>query len=173
MPSLEQRNLAPDRTATVTSSPAGAKTWNARAFTAVENVVYVGLGLVLAGSAFGILVASVFDFVQSVVAGAPRFIVLLDRMLLVLLVLELLYTVRVSFQSHALLPEPFLLVGLISAVRRVLVLTAEFGESPEKTAVAVQYFSMEIAVLTALILALAISLALLRRRRASTDPQPA
>jgi uncharacterized membrane protein (DUF373 family) len=121
----------------------------------------------------GLLVVSVVDFVQSVVAGAARFIVLLDRMLLVLLVLELLYTVRVSFQRHSLLPEPFLLVGVISAVRRVLVLTAEFGESPEKSAVAVQYFCMEIAVLTALILALAVSLALLRRRSASADSQPA
>jgi phosphate starvation-inducible membrane PsiE len=155
------------------SSAAGAQTWNVRAFTAVESVVYVGLGLVLAGIAFGLLVVSVVAFVQSVAVRTPRFIALLDGMLLVLLTLELLYTVRVSFQRHVLLPEPFLLVGVISAVRRVLVLTAEFGESPEKSAVAVQSFCMEIVVLTALILALAISLALLRRRGSSADSQPA
>jgi hypothetical protein len=46
---------------------------------------------------------------------------------LILLVIELLYTVQVSFREHGLIPEPFLLVGLIAAIRRVLVLTAEFA----------------------------------------------
>jgi uncharacterized membrane protein (DUF373 family) len=58
---------------------------------------------------------------------------LLDRILLILLIVELLYTVQVSFREHALVPEPFLLVGLISAIRRVLVVTAEFGEWRQKT----------------------------------------
>ena len=34
---------------------------------------------------------------------------------------------QVSFRLHAVTPEPFLLVGLIAAIRRVLILTAEFG----------------------------------------------
>jgi hypothetical protein len=38
---------------------------------------------------------------------------LVDRMLLVLLVVELLYTAQVSFGDHALGPEPGLLVELI------------------------------------------------------------
>jgi hypothetical protein len=46
-------------------------------------------------------------------------------------VAELLYTVQVSFREHALVSEPFLLVGLISAIRRVLVVTAEFGHLRE------------------------------------------
>ena len=148
-------------------------TWTARVFTIVENVVYIGLGIVLAGSAFGLLVVGVVEFIQGVVADAPRLILLLDRMLLVLLILELLYTVRVSFQRHAIFPEPFLLVGLISAIRRVLVLTAEFGESPDKSVTAVQAFCLEIAVLTAMILALAISHMLLRKRSASNGAEPA
>src|SRR5207249_6827217 len=53
---------------------------------------------------------------------------LLDHVLLILLIVELLYTVQVSFREHALVPEPFLLVGLISAIRRVLILTADFVE---------------------------------------------
>jgi uncharacterized membrane protein (DUF373 family) len=40
--------------------------------------------------------------------------------LLILLIVELLYTVQVSFREHAVMPEPFLLVGLIAAIRRVL-----------------------------------------------------
>jgi uncharacterized membrane protein (DUF373 family) len=111
-------------------------------------------------------VASVIDFSRGVLAGRISPIQLLDQILLILLIVELLYTVQVSFREHALIPEPFLLVGLISAIRRVLVLTAEFGELPEKTTDMSWHFAIQLAVLTALILALAISLMLLRRRSA-------
>jgi hypothetical protein len=140
-----------------------ARVWIARAFTAVEDVVYIGLGLLLAGSALTLLVTGVIQYVQSVAAGDARTVELLDRILLILLIVELLYTVQVSFREHALIPEPFLLVGLISAIRRVLVLTAEFGELREKTESGVQHFVSELAVLTVLIIALAISLLLLRK----------
>jgi uncharacterized membrane protein (DUF373 family) len=152
---------------TPTKSPQSAiRTWIARAFTAVEDVVYICLGLLLAGSAFILLWTGVTDFGQSVAAGKASTIQLLDRILLILLIVELLYTVQVSFREHALLPEPFLLVGLISAIRRVLVLTAEHGELLEKTETVQRHFVIELAVLTALILALAVSLVLLRRKGA-------
>ena len=141
--------------------------WIIRAFTAVEDVVYVGLGLLLAGSAIVLLVIGLVEFGQSVLAGNARSIQLLERILLILLVVELLYTVQVSFRKHALVPEPFLLIGLISAIRRVLVLTAEYGELREKADREAQYFFIELAVLTVLILALAVSLALLRKGGAS------
>jgi uncharacterized membrane protein (DUF373 family) len=140
--------------------------WIARAFTAVEDVVYIGLGLLLAGSAVTLLVSGVISFGRNALAGSlPTSITpLLDRALLVLLIIELLYTVQVSFREHALLPEPFLLIGLISAIRRVLLVTAEFGELRGKTETNFQQLVIELAVLTVLIVALAVSLLLLRRR---------
>jgi hypothetical protein len=55
---------------------------------------------------------------RSVVGGGlPGSIVgLLDQLLLVLLIVELLYTVHVSFREHVLTAPPFLLVALIAAV---------------------------------------------------------
>src|SRR5207245_8379641 len=134
-----------------------ARVWVARAFTAVEDVVYIGLGLLLTGSALTLLVTGVIDFVTNTVGRKPHNIELLDRILLILLIVELLYTVQVSFRVHALVPEPFLLVGLISAIRRVLVLTAEF-ESREKTEGGAQHLVIELAVLTVMIVALVVSL---------------
>ena len=145
-----------------------ARTWIARAFTAVEDVVYIGLGLLLAGSALTLLVTGFIDFVHNALAGSlPKAIVaLLSKILLILLIVELLYTVQVSFREHALLPEPFLLIGLISAIRRVLVVTAEFGELAERSEAVFQHFIIELVVLTALIVALAVALLLLRNRGA-------
>ena len=89
---------------------------------------------------------------------------LLDRILLILLVVELLYTVQVSFREHTVIPEPFLLVGLIAAIRRVLILTAEFAQVHEQTDLLFRRFVIELVVLTVLIIALVVSLVLLRKR---------
>jgi uncharacterized membrane protein (DUF373 family) len=141
-------------------------TWIARAFSATEDFVYIGLGFLLAASAVALLARSVIDFWQGVVGGRVGTIELLDRILLILLIVELLYTVQVSLREHTLVPEPFLLVGLISAIRRVLVLTAEFDGMHVTATITPQQFAVELAVLTALILALAVSLILLRRSAA-------
>jgi hypothetical protein len=109
-----------------TSHRPAVHAWIARAFTATEDVVYIGLGLLLAGSALALLVTGVIDFGRSVVAGKISIIDLINKFLLILIIGELLNTVQVSLHEHALVPEPFLLVGLISAIRCVLVLTAEF-----------------------------------------------
>lgn len=146
--------------------------WIARAFTATEDFVYIGLGCLLATSAVTLLAKSVIAFWQGVVDGKISTIELLDRILLILLIVELLYTVQVSLREHTLVPEPFLLVGLISAIRRVLVLTAEFDGMHEKVALTPQQFAVELAVLTVLILALAVALILLRRRTAAMATGP-
>jgi uncharacterized membrane protein (DUF373 family) len=141
-----------------------ARVWIARAFTAVEDIVYVGLGLILAGSALVLLATGAPHFVQSVIGGTflTRVTLLLDRILLILLIVELLYTVQVSFREHAIVPEPFLIIGLIAAIRRVLVLTAELGEMRSNDLV-LKYFLIEISALTVLILVLVAALVLLRR----------
>jgi uncharacterized membrane protein (DUF373 family) len=143
-----------------------ARLWIARAFSAVEDLVYVSLGVILAGAAVVLLVSAVTTFVQKFAAGTLvlGMVTLLDQILLILLVVELLYTVQVSFREHAVVPEPFLLVGLIAAIRRVLILTAIFGETGPKSDMFVRQLIYELAILTVLIVVLALSLYILRRR---------
>ncbi len=138
----------------------------ALAFSAVEDVVYVGLGVLLASGAIFLLVTTAVSFGTSLFAGTlPKdFIGLLDRILLILLVVELLYTVQVSFREHVITPEPFLLVGLIAAIRRVLILTAEFGRMENMAPATINFFLLELSVLTVLILAIAIALFVLRKK---------
>ena len=138
----------------------------AREFTRVEDVVYVGLGILLAGCAVTLLVSGGIEFVSNLARGTltDRIVSILDRILLVLLVVEILYTVQVSFREHALVPEPFLIVGLIAGTRRILVLTAEFKDLLEQGEAAFRNGMIELAILGALILALVVSLVLLRRR---------
>jgi uncharacterized membrane protein (DUF373 family) len=140
--------------------------WLAQGFTRVEDVVYIGLGLILAGSALALLADGLIGFGQAILANelTGRVVSLLDRILLILMIVEILYTVQVSFREHALIPEPFLIVGLIAATRRILLLTAEFPKLLEQGEAAFRHAMWELGLLTVMILVLVISVVLLRRR---------
>ncbi|HSD18968.1 MAG TPA: phosphate-starvation-inducible PsiE family protein, partial [Anaeromyxobacter sp.] len=97
---------------------------------------------------------------------AGAIVTLLDRILLALMVVELLYTVQVSFKEHALVPEPFLLVALIATVRRILVITAEFGAQTRPADQLFRQVMWELSLLTVLILVLVASVVVLRKRAA-------
>jgi hypothetical protein len=64
------------------------------------------------------------------------------------------------------MPEPFLLIGLIAGIRRVLLLMAELAQVHEESD-AFQHVTVELVVLTVMIVALVISLVLLRKRSGS------
>jgi hypothetical protein len=140
--------------------------WISSGFTRVEDVVYIGLGLVLALSALVLLIIVALSVGEAVIsANLPQKIVrLLDQSLLILMIVEILYTLQVSFREHTLIAEPFLIVGLIAAIRRVLILTAEFSKPTEISEATFHNVMFELGLLTVLILALVFSLFLLKRQ---------
>jgi hypothetical protein len=146
-----------------------AREWISAIFTRAEDVVYVGLAVLLAVSALTLLAATAGAVAQALLAGElpSRVVELLDRILLILMIAEILYTVQVSFREHALVPEPFLIVGLIAATRRILVLTAEFADLIERGADAFRNAMIELGMLTLMVLVLVASLVMLRRRGAT------
>jgi uncharacterized membrane protein (DUF373 family) len=147
-----------------------ARTFISTAFTRVEDVVYVALGVLLAVAAIALLVRGGVDLARAISGGIDvrASVVLLDRILLALMLVEVLYTVQVSFREHTLAPEPFVLVALIAAVRRVLVITAEFGAQPPDDKV-VQQVMWELALLTVLIVVLVGSFVVLRKRTGAPE----
>jgi uncharacterized membrane protein (DUF373 family) len=153
------------------TTPKGAQSetrnWIARGFSAVEDIVYLGLGLLLGALVIALLTQAFIDFGRSVwsLSVGKEVIRLLDQALLILLIVEVLYTVQVAFREHAVAPEPFILVGLISVIRRVLVLTAEVGELDDRGGEALQPFIHELAVLAVLIVALSGALWFLSRNK--------
>lgn len=138
----------------------------ARAFSVVEDVVYVALALLLAAGLATLLFDAALTFARIFTGGLSglNIIPFLDRALLVLMVVEILYTVQVSFREHVLTPEPFLLVALIAAVRRIIVLTAELGELSRRGGEPFRAAMLETALVAAVILALAGALVVLRKR---------
>lgn len=135
------------------------------AFARVQDVVYVGLGVLLAVTAVTLLVHGGIGLTSAVFRGDVRDVVsLLDRTLLTLMLVELLYTVQVSFGEHSLKPEPFILVALIASIRRVLVITAEMGHETRPEGLVFREAMIELGLLAALTVILVGSLVVLRRK---------
>jgi len=93
----------------------------------------------------------------------------LDKLLIVLMVVEILHTVSISIRSHILVTEPFLVVGLIASIRRILVITLEAstltkggGWTAEVSSI-FRASMVELGLLGILILVLVFSITLLRR----------
>jgi uncharacterized membrane protein (DUF373 family) len=93
-------------------------------------------------------------------------VTVLDRILLTLIIAELVYTLRFVLRTHEIVVEPFLVIGLIAVVRRILIVTAQF-ERPPAAGRALTNLLLELGLLGFLALALAVALALVRRYRAS------
>jgi uncharacterized membrane protein (DUF373 family) len=145
--------------------------WLSLAFSLIEDAIYVGLGLLLAGIASALLITEIIYFIQYIYAGvlSENIVMLLDRILLIIIFAEVLYTVQVSLRQHVLQPGPFLVVGLIAVTRRMLVLTAELPKMAKESETVLHNALLELALLTVLILALVISLRFLR----PSDPNSA
>ena len=146
-------------------------------FLHIELVVYVMLGVLLSvtalltlGSATLLLLEGMGDW-----SSTSAIFLIVDRLMFVLMLIEILHTVRGSVRSGALTPEPFLIIGLIASIRNVLVITlkssgmtAEGGGSIEGETL-FRSSIVELAVLGALILIFVISIYMLRRGRALTS----
>jgi uncharacterized membrane protein (DUF373 family) len=138
--------------------------WLTLSFNFIEDAVYVGLGLLLAGVAGELLIAEIIYFVQYLWAGqlSENIVMLLDRILLIIIFVEVLYTVQVSFRQHVLQPGPFLVVSLIAVTRRILVVTAELPKMAREEESIFHNAMIELALLTVLIVALVVCLHFLR-----------
>ena len=138
----------------------------AQGFAAVEDIVYLGLGLLLAITAGALLFASIKNLVTVLVQRslAGQAVAVLDQILLILLVIELLYTVQVSFREHSLLAEPFIVVALIAVIRRVLILTAEVPKLPEAGEAPFRHAMLELGLLTVMIVVLVGSLIAMQKQ---------
>src|ERR1044071_5648371 len=156
-----------------------AREWLSAVFNFLEDAIYVGLGFLLAGVAVGLLATEIGFFGRYIVAGqlSENIVMLLDRILLIIIFFEVLYTVQVSFRQHVLQPGPFLVVGLIAVTRRILVLTAELPKIAKESESIFRSAMIELGLLTVLIVALVVSLRLIRpgdpNAAAEEKPAPA
>ncbi|HEY6787347.1 MAG TPA: phosphate-starvation-inducible PsiE family protein [Trebonia sp.] len=113
----------------------------------VQDWVTVAVGVVLIALAVVLLISGIVDFLDGssgpISAGAP---ILLDRVLLVLILVEIVYTVVLSLRAHRLVAQPFIIIGLIAVIRRIL-----FVLTPGSAAVSTAELALLIAMVAVFI----------------------
>ena len=127
-----------------------------------ERIVYYVAAVALLVTV-GMLFVSAGDSILRVPEVGPLETALevLDRVLLIFIFAELLGTISTIVREREVKAEPFLLIGLIAVVRRILGVTVSIEQSlgtPEFTSLL-----LELGVLTGLVLTLTIALYFTRR----------
>lgn len=143
----------------------------------IERLIFFLIGAMLFAAAFALLWRAFIVLWALVTSPGAHTMdagsAFLDVVLLVLMVVELAYTVMLSLGGIVLSAEPFLIVGLIAVIRRILVITVGEVQSGKPSSQLSQNSAIELAILTGVVLAFVLSIATLRRWRApSEEPDP-
>lgn len=140
-----------------------------RVYLTAETVVYAAVGLALVTGAVFLLGDALLEFVRHVDDGVAHAVTkLLASLLLVFVLIELLGAVRATIRERRLVAEPFLLVGIIATIKEIVVIAGADREAPREFS-EFRNAMVEIGVLAGVLLVLAVSALLLRRRE--REPQ--
>jgi uncharacterized membrane protein (DUF373 family) len=133
---------------------------------AFERIVYFAIALALSVPIVMLVFSAAISMLEvSEVGVLETSLTVLDRVLLAFIFVELIDTVRVTVRERGIfIAEPFLLVGLIAVVRRILLLTAEIERA---SAEEFQNMLIELGVMTGLVIVLTGALYFTRRMRLS------
>jgi len=141
-----------------------------RALEAAEGVVYIGIAGFLVLLALGAFVIAARQ-VPALFAGqdaSQAALEILDTLLLVFIVVELLFAVRITIAKRELIAEPFLLVGIIASIKEIVVLSVKAADEIGKGS-SFSDAMWEVGVLGVLILLLGTTAWLLRRKEREPD----
>jgi len=104
------------------------------------------------------------EFIQtSGQAFLPASITLINNLLLVIILLELFRTVLGFLQSDRIRLEPFLHVGIIASVRRILIAGAELSHIPDIPQEIFNHYLWDVGLQVVVVLVLIFALYLIRK----------
>ncbi len=130
-----------------------------------EDGIYLLTAALLAATALVLLFTTARTLLASLKTGPVLLESLkaLDSLLLVLMIVELLHTIRLFIVEHALVPEPFLIVALIAGVRRMLILTTEASQYIQSKPEQFRMAMIEMGLLVVSFLVIATAILILRQ----------
>ena len=132
-----------------------------------EDWIYVAVAVVLIGIALALLVRTISDTLTTRLDFTAAVTTAVNGVLFVVIVLEIFRTVLAHLQGGGFQLQPFLVIGIISSVRHILLIGARSLQSGAGTEF--DHSQIELGVNAAVALVLVIALVLLRRAGVSSD----
>jgi uncharacterized membrane protein (DUF373 family) len=134
-----------------------------------EDLIHYVVALVLLAVGGVVLFRSAYDLATSDQAFASAATTAVNGVLFAIIVLEVMRTVIAHFDRGGLQLQPFLIIGIISAVRGILAVGARLSLQGGQTRNAVHDALLELGVNAAVVVGLALSLVLIRRLAGMRD----
>jgi uncharacterized membrane protein (DUF373 family) len=140
----------------------GPKRWPTavRALTAAEDLMHFAVALVLVVVAGYVLVHTIGDFSKADATFAERVTSAINGVLFVIIVMEILRTVTAHLEHEGFQLTPFLIIGIISAVRHILIVGAQQSLGVESGDSAFTRAQVELGVNAGVALSLVVGLVL-------------
>ena len=134
---------------------------------------YITVGLSLLAVSMGIFGHGWFVFVRSATESSFLLsaVTLVNNLLLVVILLELFRTIVRFLETDILRVEPYLAVGIIACVRRMLTDSAELGDLRNVTAEFFANYLKDVALATITATLLIVGIFILRARPTKSDQQ--
>ncbi|HTJ75111.1 MAG TPA: phosphate-starvation-inducible PsiE family protein [Acidimicrobiales bacterium] len=129
-----------------------------------EDIVHYAVAILLVAVAAIVLVKAVLDFLDgSEHVFAERITGVINSVLFVIIVMEILRTVVAHFDDAGLQLKPFLIIGIISAVRHILTVGAQVSLGGDVDGAHFRRAQTELGVNAAVVLALVVGLVMVWR----------
>jgi uncharacterized membrane protein (DUF373 family) len=155
-----------------TTPGAGVRRASVSAFRLIEQAFYIAIAAGLTVSGVALLGHVGWTFATEVASGGvvKSALHLLEGVLLVFIMTELIHTIRAILDRNVVSTEPFLIVGIVAAVRRLLVITAQAPHT--EGAEVFRNALYEMGTLVLVVIGLGLTIYLLRHTTHS-EPPPA
>src|SRR5262249_5657551 len=125
----------------------------------VDSSLYVVIAFLFFVAAVAMAGYSVVTFIENVSGDFPLDVItFINDLLLVLIILEVMGTVRSYLESGTTSLKPFLYIGIISATRRILAIGAQSTVGEVSNEQVFRHLMIDLGINGAVVLALAIAL---------------
>ncbi|BAT71975.1 conserved hypothetical protein [Thermosulfidibacter takaii ABI70S6] len=131
----------------------------------IETIIQISIAFCLLLIAGALLIYTVYHTAHELMVGKDvihTFIKAIQDILLVIIILEILWTVVNFIESHAIPLEPFLIIAIISSVRGLILQSTKTIEAPSHE---IYHIAVEIGIHGLSIVLLVIALYILRKSR--------
>ncbi len=141
-----------------------------------DDIVQILLAVLLLISAVVILGFAAYHFAENIAVNQVKaVIVLIHELLLIMILLELMSTVITYLKEHIIPLAPFIIIGIISSLRKLLTIGAEmtitdFGETVSEKVF--DHYLAELGVHTAIVFVLVVSLWFVKRYKIMDSSKP-
>jgi uncharacterized membrane protein (DUF373 family) len=126
-----EADLVSDLNVAARRSGGGHAVWIADAIRMAERGVYFAIGVMLILALAFALAGTGKSLWDGLWSSANTTVDVTDRLLFMLVLVEILLTVHASIRTGALVCEPFLIVGLIGCIRRILMIALAASQITE------------------------------------------